>query len=116
PSTQCTSPGRTSRSTPSSARTPGKCLTIPCIRNRDRPVVAGCGVVAGLVMRRTVRGLLYVRQAKLAQQSVRSHDADDESPRCSTADAKAQRSVRRLTESVKDLRPNGTESGNAMLP
>src|SRR5689334_17134188 len=35
PSRQCTSPALTSRSTPSSARTPGNCLTIPRITRRD---------------------------------------------------------------------------------
>src|SRR5450631_301949 len=34
PTRQCTSPARTSRSTPSSARTPGKSLTIPSISRR----------------------------------------------------------------------------------
>src|SRR5690606_30128309 len=100
---------------PSSARTPGKFFTIPCIRNRDLPVEAGCGVVAGLDMRRTVRGRLEVRQAKRAQQSVRSHDADDESPLCSTVVAVSRRIGRRLRRRVNDLRPAGPAAGTAAL-
>src|ERR687896_784923 len=37
PSRQCTSPARTSRSTPSSARTPGKDLTTPCTSSNGGP-------------------------------------------------------------------------------
>jgi len=37
PSRQCTSPARTSRSTPSSARTPGKDLTTPCTSSSGGP-------------------------------------------------------------------------------
>ena len=40
PSRQCTSPARTSRSTPSSARTPGNCLTMPRISSSGDD---GCG-------------------------------------------------------------------------
>ncbi|GAA3228735.1 hypothetical protein GCM10020216_045270 [Nonomuraea helvata] len=35
PSRQCTSPALTSRFTPSKARTPGNCLTIPRITSSD---------------------------------------------------------------------------------
>src|SRR6478752_5925314 len=44
PSRQCTSPARTSRSTPSRARTPGNCLTIPRITRRGAESVDGSGM------------------------------------------------------------------------
>ena len=43
PSRQCTSPARTSRSTPSSARTPGNVFTMPRISSRRRELVDRCG-------------------------------------------------------------------------
>ncbi len=39
PSRQCTSPAATSRSTPSRARTPGNCLTMPRIASSGSPVI-----------------------------------------------------------------------------
>src|SRR5688572_11457713 len=78
PRRQCTSPARTSRSTPSRARTPGNVLTMPCISSRGAPPVA---VRSGSVTRGAPQDFCSALIiSRLRQQPMRGVTSGQENP------------------------------------